>query len=347
MAERPLAFVIMPFGDDFDYVYVDFIKRVLEEAGLDVDRADDIENQQTILRTVVDKIYNSDLVIADLTTSNPNVFYELGIAHTMKKPVIHITQSIGAVPFDLKSQRLLEYSTHFVKIKSAEKILINYAQKFLKGEIIFGNPVTDFLPDNVPMSSMTPESTPLDIIPDDRGYLDHLIDINNDYSRLAGIIEGVTQDLSEMNGSVTDANEELERISASKSSSLPVAVQGICRRLAKRIAVFTGRLKLANAEYATIAQNSEDSLEIVVSFQRQQRQAEESEVEEQLSSLREVLISATNGRDAFLGMAETMDAVPRMERHLNAEVARASEEVRVMAGNIERTVASINRALQA
>ena len=295
MADRPLAFVIMPFGDDFDYVYADFIKRVLEEAGLDVDRADDIENQQTILRTVVDKIYNSDLIIADLTTSNPNVFYELGIAHTMRKPVIHITQSIGAVPFDLKSQRLLEYSTHFVIIKNAERILANYAQKFLKGEMIFGNPVIDFLPNSTPMSSMSPEGIPQDIIPDDRGYLDHLVDINGDYGRLAEIIEGVTQDLGEMNDSVTDANEELERISASKSSSVPMAIQGICRRLAKRIAVFADRLKLANAEYATIAQNSEDSLEIVVSFQRKQRPAEESGVEEQLSSLREVLISATNG----------------------------------------------------
>ena len=92
----------MPFDKEFEGVYLGFIKPVLTDAGFAVDRADDIESQQNILRDIIEKIDQSNLVIADLTGDNPNVFYELGLAHALRKPVILITQRVADVPFRLE-----------------------------------------------------------------------------------------------------------------------------------------------------------------------------------------------------------------------------------------------------
>lgn len=339
------VFVLMPFDEEFDGFYKNFIKPVLKEAGFNVLRADNIISQQNILRDVIKGIAESDLIIADLTGANPNVFYELGIAHTFRKPVILITQSIEDVPFDLKSYRLVEYSSHFIKIAEAKEQLAKYAEGFQKGNIPFGNPVTDFLP-NGNMPSQETDTIPHHSTEDDeRGFLDHLIDINEGYSSIATIIEGVTSDLQDITGSLETAAEDFNEIGANSSASSPVAAQRVSRRLAERIGTFNGKLAQANTEYTSIAQGIEDSLEFAVSFSRQQSEETGSEVEEQISSLRGLRDSAIEGRDSFNALADIMDALPRLERRLSRQVALGSEGIRIMAGNLDKTIASISRAL--
>ena len=99
---KPTAFVLMPFAPEFDDIYRLFLHPTLTECGFDVKRADDITSQQNILRDVINGIVDRDLIIADLTGANPNVFYELGVAHALGKPVILITQNIDKLPFDLE-----------------------------------------------------------------------------------------------------------------------------------------------------------------------------------------------------------------------------------------------------
>ncbi len=62
-----------------------------------------------IIQDIFELIYSSSIVIADLSRKNPNVFYEIGIAHTLGKPVIPIAQNIDDVPFDLRHHRVLTY----------------------------------------------------------------------------------------------------------------------------------------------------------------------------------------------------------------------------------------------
>ena len=346
MSNKPIAFVIMPFDEEFNDVYGSFIKPVLESAGFKVDRADDIESQQNIIKDILQGINNSDLIIADLTGGNPNVFYELGLAHAFRKPVILATQSIEDVPFDLRSYRLLEYSTHFVKIENAREKLTNYANGFLKKKLPYGSPVTDFLP-YYGQSNRVPETEPQETAEqDERGFLDHLIDINKGYSRLAEIIANVTRAQQEMTQSVEGATGEFTRISASPNASSPAAARTVSRRLAERMGAFNVRLEKANDEYTVIAEDIEDSLEFVVSFQLEQSDANEPEVEEQLSLLRSLRSVAIDSRDSYLNLANTMAELPRMERRLNREVTRVSEQIRAMASNFDRTIASISRALK-
>ena len=144
----PTAFVLMPFGGSFDSFYKDILKPTLEEQGFSVNRADDFQNHRNILKDVMDGISNGNLIVADLTGRNANVFYELATAHAFKKPVLMITQSINDVPFDLKSYRLLEYGTDEPGLDEIRKNIRDFAKLFRDGDVQFSNPVMDFYPLN-------------------------------------------------------------------------------------------------------------------------------------------------------------------------------------------------------
>ena len=106
------CFVLMPFGDvsNVQSVYRDHVKTVVERCGLRCERADDIYDVSGVMQSVWEGINKARLVVADLTERNPNVFYELGIAHTLGKPVVMLSQSIDFVPFDLRHLRCIVYS---------------------------------------------------------------------------------------------------------------------------------------------------------------------------------------------------------------------------------------------
>ncbi|GGD07193.1 hypothetical protein GCM10011368_06340 [Hyunsoonleella pacifica] len=100
----------MPFGGYFDEYYENIYKPAIEESNLDSFRADNIYKPSTIIKDIWNLIQSSTLIVADLTKKNANVFYELGLAHASKKPVIFIAESMDDVPFDLRAQRVITYN---------------------------------------------------------------------------------------------------------------------------------------------------------------------------------------------------------------------------------------------
>ena len=146
MNETPKAFVLMPFEPEFNSIYEDLIKPALEDAGYDVARADSFLDQQNILRDIVRGIATADLVVADLTTLNPNVLYELGLCHGLGLPTVLLAQSMEEVPFDLRGYRIQTYSTRFDEVHKLKQSLREVGEKRRAGEISFGSPITDFLP---------------------------------------------------------------------------------------------------------------------------------------------------------------------------------------------------------
>ncbi len=102
-------FVLMPFTLSLKPVYDDHIKKVGKILNLSIARADDFFSQNSIVYEVWSAITQASILIADCTGKNPNVFYEIGIAHTMGKPVILITQNQDDVPFDLRHIRYIQY----------------------------------------------------------------------------------------------------------------------------------------------------------------------------------------------------------------------------------------------
>jgi hypothetical protein len=106
--EASLVSAMMPFSASFDGVY-QVLQDVAGAVGLRCRRADDIWDNPAVMQDVVSLIDRSRVVIADCTGRNPNVFYEIGIAHTLGRDVLLITQNDADIPFDLRHLRYVKY----------------------------------------------------------------------------------------------------------------------------------------------------------------------------------------------------------------------------------------------
>ena len=103
------VFVAAPFEEPFTTIYTDHIKPVCARLGLQAERADEVFGDQPIIEDIGESINSSQVIVADVTGRNPNVMYEIGIAHTVGRPVLIATQSMDDVPFDLKHYRCIIY----------------------------------------------------------------------------------------------------------------------------------------------------------------------------------------------------------------------------------------------
>ena len=103
------AFVLMPFAEPYNAHYGSIFKPALEAVGYDVSRADDLFAPRPIVEDIATSIKNADLILCEMSGKNPNVFYELGLAHSLGKPVILVSQSMEDIPFDLRHIRVLLY----------------------------------------------------------------------------------------------------------------------------------------------------------------------------------------------------------------------------------------------
>jgi hypothetical protein len=107
------CFVMMPFQEELTTLYIRKLKPAIEAVGMSVHRADELPTINPIMHDIWKSICEARLVVADLTGLNPNVMYELGIAHTIGKDTILIYQKDLSVapkfPFDLAHIRRIEY----------------------------------------------------------------------------------------------------------------------------------------------------------------------------------------------------------------------------------------------
>ncbi len=129
------CFYLCPFAEPFNTVYSDHVVPVVNSNDVTIERADEIFGTQPIIEDIWEGINHASLIIADVTGRNPNVMYEIGMAHTVGKPVIIITQSIDDVPFDLKHYRCILYQYTPKGCKKLEDQLSGTIG-FLKGQII-------------------------------------------------------------------------------------------------------------------------------------------------------------------------------------------------------------------
>jgi len=109
--DAQLVFVLMPFAPEFDPVYQQGIKPAWESKGVGLRclRADELFHTRDIMCQICQNIQRARFVVADMTGRNPNVFYELGLAHAFAKEVVLIAQSADDVPIDLRLMRFIEY----------------------------------------------------------------------------------------------------------------------------------------------------------------------------------------------------------------------------------------------
>lgn len=125
---RPFCFVIMPFRPDLHYFYL-FLKRHIEEHhNIDCERGDSQVLTKPLLEKIADYIRKADVIIADCTGRNANVFYELGLAHASDKKVVLITQDdVKEAPSDIRHYEFIRYglSDHAEFFSSLDNALYN------------------------------------------------------------------------------------------------------------------------------------------------------------------------------------------------------------------------------
>ena len=106
---KPFIFVLMPFSKAFDDVYKFGIQGAANDVGAYASRVDEELFSEGILDRIFNQIAKADVLVADMTGRNANVFYEVGYAHGLGKIVVLITQSADDIPFDLKHRQHILY----------------------------------------------------------------------------------------------------------------------------------------------------------------------------------------------------------------------------------------------
>jgi hypothetical protein len=136
---RELAFVIMPFKDELNNIFDQLVKPVVMRAGLLCRRADDLKTNRVIMQDIWQSICQARIIIADLTGLNPNVMYELGIAHTVGKDTILIYQQQAEelrFPFDLAHIRRIIYTNDAIGGKKLQTELEETIQYVLNPKVV-------------------------------------------------------------------------------------------------------------------------------------------------------------------------------------------------------------------
>jgi len=162
MSDQKSLFIISPIGSrgsetriHFDKVRNHIIDPVATEKGYSTLRSDEIARPGRITSQIIDHLKNDDLVVADLSRKNPNVYYELAIRHAVKKAVILLGESDLDIPFDLAAQRVIPYSLDPDDILEAKRQLASQIDTVDSDQFIVDSPVSDAI--DIPPQSTTSE----------------------------------------------------------------------------------------------------------------------------------------------------------------------------------------------
>lgn len=107
----PRIFVAMPFSREFNDIYLLGIRDVAERLGYVVERADEIEHNGSIVDVITNRLRSCDVLVADTTTTNPNVLYEVGYAHALDIPTVLICREGESLPFDIEAVNHVIYGS--------------------------------------------------------------------------------------------------------------------------------------------------------------------------------------------------------------------------------------------
>jgi hypothetical protein len=131
-SSRPRAFVIMQYAEPFNSFFENVIKPVADKAGLEAFRASDVYKPGIILEDIQRDILESEVIVAEITPGNPNVFYELGYAHALRKETILLAdQAIAELPFDIRGYRVIFYANTIKGKPEVEQALTEHLKNIM------------------------------------------------------------------------------------------------------------------------------------------------------------------------------------------------------------------------
>jgi hypothetical protein len=148
--KKKICFVISPIGEEgsetrerSDQILKHIITSPAEQNGYTVIRADKISEPGIITTQIIEHIVDAELVIADLTEKNPNVFYELAIRHAIRKPLVQMIRKGDIIPFDVAATRIIQFDLHNLdSVASAKEEISNQIKSLESGNSDFHNPIS-------------------------------------------------------------------------------------------------------------------------------------------------------------------------------------------------------------
>jgi len=120
------ALVLMPFDGSYDDIYQFGIKDVLEKRGYHCIRVDEKSFHGQVIDEIQRSIVESDVIVAEMTDKNPNVYYEVGYAHGLGKHPILITKQANTLPFDLRGYKHILYKGEIKTLRSELKSYLKW-----------------------------------------------------------------------------------------------------------------------------------------------------------------------------------------------------------------------------
>jgi hypothetical protein len=152
-SSKKTCFVICPIGKEnsekrknADRLFKFIIRPAVKNLGYEIPiRADHIPDPGTITRQIIEQLIDSDLVIADLSEGNPNVFYELAVRHVTKKHCIHMIRFDEEIPFDTSPNRAIRYNLDLEGVDDAKKSLEEQIKALIDGKSEVDNPIGNAL----------------------------------------------------------------------------------------------------------------------------------------------------------------------------------------------------------
>ena len=324
-----------------------------------------MDNQQNILQDIVEGIYQSSVIIADLTGLNANVFYELGLAHAMNKKVIIITQDIGELPFDIKSYRANEYSLKFNKLP----ILIGELKKLLSGAIDnsvkYGNPVSDYILDfydkkliEQPITEKHYDTTNdidkevIDVSTSneldgntDKGYIDNIAEIECNSNKMTEEILCMGYEMNDMKNSICLTVNEMNNLKKHNGDIDTGYLKNACRKLAEPMDEFSQKLKdhvCKISSYWDVIENNYLSLldnEYVKNINNI------DSVKETMESLRGMQEAVYCSNSNIGGFVDVLRGSLGVERRLNKAISTLISELEKYLKMTDTMYASIDRIL--
>lgn len=340
------VFVIMPFADEFFESY-EMLKSHFDDE-FDFSHAGDEDNQQNILADIIPPIYNSDIVLADLTGLNPNVMYELGIAHSLNKKTIMITRdNLSTLPFDLKQYRAKDYSTHFKKFQE----LIDYLNKnfhgAVDGSVIFSNPVSDFIDKNHirPENLFKSASDSLDIPDGEKGFLDFLTEIEEDTNNMNNEITSISSGLQTMTSGINRHKNEIKRVENDKSSGKAAFIRKQTQKVADYISTFSKQLNTHTGSIQTLwGQIEKNTLGLL-----ENRYASTPENKEALiayiKNIGNLKTAIAESNQSVTKMKEVLLGNLGIERSLNQSIRFMDQDLSAYLDMTEQMIKSIDRII--
>ena len=156
------CFAVSPIGEEgseirsnADKFFKYIIKPVCEACDFEAIRVDQLNDANSITQTIIEHLENADLVIADISGHNPNVFYEIGYRTRTKKPIIHLKAKAEKLPFDINTIRTFDYD--LTDLDSVEDVKERLTQTIKS----FNYPASEEITDNENMENISSAIMPV------------------------------------------------------------------------------------------------------------------------------------------------------------------------------------------